>query len=147
MSKDYQPTDKDIQRAFPDMNLKNHIYDSMNELKEAHKKLMLNKMRNGGRVNPMDEYAFKVAILGVFYFIGEMARQNGFVYVNDQPDSRRKFVKSDYEYMQDLINFKDLDIDILVRLSVYNLNCLHRCNISNLLIAPEDIEAINIKNY
>ena len=147
MSKEYKPKDIDTQKAFPDMNLKNHIYDAMNELKEAHKRLMLNKMRNGGRDNPMDVYAFKVAILGVFYFISEMSKQNGFIYLDDKPSPSRKFIKSDYDYMLDLFSFKDLDIEILVRLSLYNLNCLHRCNLSNLLIAPEDAEVINVHNY
>ncbi len=147
MSKEYKAKEIDTQKAFPDMNLKNHIYDAMNELKETHKRLMLNKMRNGGHTNPLDIYAFKCAILGVFYFIGEMSKQNGFVYLDNTKDPRLKFKKSDYDYMIDLMNFKDLDIDILIRLSLYNLNCLHKCNISNLLIAPEDSETITAKDY
>ena len=126
----------DEKKALPDMILKRHIFDAQREMVRAHSDLMYNSLRNGGRVSEVDEYKLKSAVLNLFGMIGEMAFENGYFNLN----GKTMFKKTDYQYMQDLLYLKPLDNDHdkavkkLIRLAQYNLNLLHRLNLTNLLI-------------
>ena len=123
-------------KALPDMILKRHIFDAQRDMVRTHSDLMYNSLRNGGRVSEIDEYKLKSAIINLFGMIGEMAYENGYFNLND----KTTFKKTDYEYMQELLYLKQLDNDHdlavkkLIRLAQYNLNLLHRLNLTNLLI-------------
>jgi len=135
-------------KALPDMILKRHIFDAQREMVRVHSDLMYNSLRNGGRVSEIDEYKLKSAIINLFGMIGEMAFENGYFNLN----GIKLFKKSDYEYMQDLIYLRSLDIshDVavkkLIRLAQYNLNLLHRLNLTNLLIDNSG-EDMGIETY
>lgn len=130
----------DEKKALPDMVLKRHIFDAQRAMVDAHSTLMYNRSRNGNVVNDNDLYLLKSKIVSLFGMIGEMARENGYYNLNDVTTN----FKSDYEFMQDLLylrrlsKYRDKEIDIVIRLVQYNLNILHRLNLTNLLI---DIEA------
>jgi hypothetical protein len=123
-------------KALPDLVLKRYIFEAQNNMIVAHKVLLMNRNRNGGHTNPLDVTVLKSTLISLFSFVNEMAKENKYLYLDDIPHPIYNKRFTDYALMIKLIYFEDLDINTLIRLYLYNLNILHRLNLTNLFLDP-----------
>jgi hypothetical protein len=121
----------DDRKALPDMILKRIIFESQDRMNKAESALVFNRLKSGGYNNPLDMFRLRVAILECWRLIGEMALD---VKIRNLYDKQMYDGVDDCELMDRLYSNKDVNVKMLHHLSGYVQNCLHRLNLTNLLM-------------
>jgi len=131
----------DQRKALPDMILKRIIFDAQNEMNDFEKKLSKSRLQNNGFVNPNDVINLRVAIGKLFRLIGEMCKDVKVLSFDGVPRIfRRNVLINDYDLCFVLLHGEPLDIHTILHLCSYMNYCLHKLNLTNLLIDNQGSE-------
>ena len=121
----------DDRKALPDMILKRIIFEAQDRMNKAEAALVYNRLKTGGYENKLDVFRLRVSILECWRLIGEMALDVKIKNIND----RRTYPDfDDYQLVERLYSSKDVKSSMLHHLVAYLQHCLHKLNLTNLLI-------------